>query len=57
MDVLEIEEVPPKIFQQVLDFVYTGKTEINDDVVQSLSNAAGILKINSLAQKCSQYTR
>jgi len=57
MDVLEIEEISSTVFQQILDFVYTGKTEMNDDVIYPLLNAANIMKIKSLIQKCFEYIK
>jgi hypothetical protein len=50
-----IDNISPWTMKRLLDFIYTGKIEINQDNVIDLFNAAVMFQLYELADKCTDY--
>lgn len=52
-----IENISPWTMKRLLDFIYTGKIEINYENVIDLFNAAVMFQLYKLAERCTDYIR
>jgi hypothetical protein len=52
-----IENISPWTMKRLLDFIYTGKIEINFENVIELFNAACMFQLYKLAEKCTNYIK
>lgn len=52
-----IENISPWTMKRLLDFIYTGKIEINFENVIDLFNAACMFQLYKLADKCTSYIK
>lgn len=52
---ITINNITGDILQKVLDCLYTGSTDINDDNIEDLLSAASFLLCSQLQQRCTEY--
>ena len=54
---VDLQGLEPKVFDDVLQFIYTGSTQIASDTVESLLEAAVMLQIRCLQDKCESFLK
>uniref|UniRef100_A0A9J2PKI9 BTB domain-containing protein n=1 Tax=Ascaris lumbricoides TaxID=6252 RepID=A0A9J2PKI9_ASCLU len=52
---ISIQDIPANAFQQLLDFAYTSRVNINGDNVQQLLYAASILQMDTVCSACQGF--
>ncbi|XP_005106423.1 kelch-like protein 24 [Aplysia californica] len=52
---IELKQIDPLVFGQVIQFIYTGNVEISSTTVQDLFTQAQLFQINPLVELCVQY--
>jgi len=50
-----LNDVSADVFDKVLQFMYTGKTELSDENVEHILNAADLMQLTELTQLCVDY--
>ena len=54
---VEIKEFNGHVIKSVIDYIYTGKIDINANNVMTLLNAAGFLQVDDVKQMCFNYLK
>ncbi|XP_054161995.1 actin-binding protein IPP-like [Oppia nitens] len=55
LNFVEIKDISSKIFESLLDYIYSGEVVITGDNVQELLSAANRLDLNEIVSICCQY--
>ncbi|KAJ9589788.1 hypothetical protein L9F63_027953, partial [Diploptera punctata] len=56
-DTIELHAIPPQILNTLIDFIYTGEININQDNVQELMIAADMLELNEVVVGCTEFLK
>lgn len=52
---VELHEISPHVLTTLVDFIYSGEIEINQNNVQELMVAADMLELEDIVVGCSEY--
>ncbi|KAJ4431679.1 hypothetical protein ANN_20280 [Periplaneta americana] len=56
-DTIELHDIPPHILNSLIDFIYTGEININQDNVQELMVAADMLELKEVVGGCTEFLK